>query len=196
MHKKKLLVILGVISVAFISIFTIKTMMDKKGSKVDINVVETSDIAVQEEDNGEVDKETNEGSNEAVEEQPTDTQDVIEEPIQSSEVNEGDAPYDTDIETSDKFEFVSDDYKLVESSDEYVIYEHVFQNGLSVDQICTEECFYEFLCEINFSAGSLESIECIDESWQLYHVTYENAELDYSFNKNKLTLVKQRILHD
>lgn len=204
MHKKKILIASGVVIVAITSIFTVKTILDKK-SKVDVSIVENSDIEVKEEkDEKEEEEDTptegedkiNKEDEKPVEE--TVVEEQVEEPAEDAplDYSEGDEPYDTYVETSDKFEFVSDNFEKVEETEDDVIYMHVFQNTLLPAETCTEEGFYEFLINAGFSPGEFLDISCVDENRQVYYARYDNMTCSYNFSKNKMTVTKHAEMHD
>ena len=204
MHKKKILIISGVVIVAIASIFTVKTVIDKK-NKVDVNIVESSDVEVKEEKDEKEDKEDTPTKEEdkpnKEEEKPVEepvVEEQVEEPVEDAPLgySEGDAPYDTYVETSDKFEFVSDNFEKVEETEEDVIYMHVFQNTLLPAETCTEEGFYEFLINAGFNPGEFIDISCVDEKRQVYFARYDNMTCSYNFSKNKMTVTKHAEVHD
>lgn len=187
--KKKTVIIVISLAVAVVGVAVASQMLHDK-DKVKVEVTDVTEDIDTEEDTKE------EETAPVEEEQPAEEKEEEQEIKVQEEPQEVVGTDEEPVEVSDKFSYISENYRQVDDNEEYMVFEDVRQIQLTPEEFCVQGAFDEFLTDIGYDSGNFIEIQCMDEDWKVYHIVYDNIEMDYSYQKNKLTLVKHRLMHD
>lgn len=167
----KLKVVLGILVVAGIIVGVSSIANPKKDQKVEVTIVDTTPVSKEDADDSDP------GETTQVEDDTKDSSDDKTEPAEDDEES--------------KYEYINNNYKLKEDTDDVLVYGNVRKMSLTERDFCREEAFDEFLSIISFDCGNMVRFKSFGKG--VYYADYDKCTVSYNFNTDELTLTKSPI---